>query len=169
MGWKSLSKPKQASGIGIKEVLSWNGAQMDHWIWKLYNRPENIWAKRVHHYVLKGTDFWLASTSVCTKHGKFKAGLMYDLIRDSYDLVHWAPLVFDKVVAPKHSFMGMMALPNRLPTIDNLVQRGLHLLNRCVLCCNQGEDLEHLFFSCPTFLFSGLVQDYVLVVGPLYC
>ncbi|XP_074288948.1 uncharacterized protein LOC141614093 [Silene latifolia] len=186
MGWKSLSKPRQAGGIGIKEVLSWNGAQMVHWLWKLVNRPESIWAKWVHHYILKGTDFCLASTSVshswywnnvvkvkdflvtregsqslatkwildCTKHGKFKAGMMYELIRDSYDLVHWAPLVFDKAVVPKHSFMGMMALQNSLPTIDNLTLRGLPLVNRCLLCCSQGEDLEHLFFSCP---FSSLV------------
>ncbi|XP_074288106.1 uncharacterized protein LOC141613269 [Silene latifolia] len=159
---------------------------MVHWLWKLDHRPESIWAKWVHHYILKGADFWNASTSVslswywnnvvkvkdllvtkagsqgnaakwiqdCTKHGKFKVGLMYDLLRDNYDQVRWAPLVFDKAVTPKHSFMGMMAFQNSLPTIDNLNLRGLHLVNRCVLCCSQDENLEHLFFRCS---FSSLV------------
>ncbi|XP_074289043.1 uncharacterized protein LOC141614184 [Silene latifolia] len=37
---------------------------------------------------------------------------------------------------------------NKLPTVDNLIQRGLYLVNRCVLCCCQNESLGHLFFQC---------------------
>ncbi|XP_074277695.1 uncharacterized protein LOC141601321 [Silene latifolia] len=41
-----------------------------------------------------------------------------------------------------------MVMRNTLPTIDNLIQRGLYLVNRCVLCCCQNESLGHLFFQC---------------------
>ncbi|XP_074315598.1 uncharacterized protein LOC141651801 [Silene latifolia] len=53
---------------------------------------------------------------------------------------------------------GMLVMENKLPTIDNLVHRGLHLINICVLCCQHSEDIHHLFFLCP---FSSKVWIYM--------
>ncbi|XP_074267215.1 uncharacterized protein LOC141590528 [Silene latifolia] len=56
--------PKIRGGIGIKEVLSWNCAQMMKWVWKLFYRPHCIWAKWITTYVLKGTSLWDAQQTV---------------------------------------------------------------------------------------------------------
>ncbi|XP_074319406.1 uncharacterized protein LOC141656420 [Silene latifolia] len=90
----------------------------------------------------------------CSVHNSFNVAQMYQLIRQSADLVLWSSLVHDNARLPKHSFLGILALENKLPTIDNLIHRGLFLVRGCVLCCTHSENLKHLFFQCP---FSSLV------------
>ncbi|XP_074283198.1 uncharacterized protein LOC141607746 [Silene latifolia] len=85
----------------------------------------------------------------CSIRGQVNTGLMYQLLRQRGDLVPWSSLVHDKACLPKHSFLSMLVMVNKLPTIDNLVLRGIHLVNRCVLCCQYSEDIQHLFFLCP--------------------
>ncbi|XP_074299152.1 uncharacterized protein LOC141630190 [Silene latifolia] len=85
----------------------------------------------------------------CSIHRQFNTGLMYQLLRQRGDLLSWSSLVHDNACIPKHSFLGMLVMVNKLPTIDNLVLRGIHLVNRCVLCCQHSEDIQHLFFLCP--------------------
>ncbi|XP_074302657.1 uncharacterized protein LOC141634341 [Silene latifolia] len=170
-----------AGAIGIKEILSWNCAQMMKWVWKLLYRPQSIWSKWVHHYILKGGDIWQATTSIshswywnnvvkmkdllisnagsvssaaewitnCSGSANFHTGQMYSMLRQPADLVSWGALVHHNACVPKHAFLGLMVMENKLPTVDNLIQRGLHLVNRCVLCCCQNESLEHLYFQCP--------------------
>ncbi|XP_074282751.1 uncharacterized protein LOC141607296 [Silene latifolia] len=62
--WQLLCSPKLEGGIGIKEVLSWNCAQMMKWVWKLFHRPHCIWAKWISTYVLKGACVWDAQQTV---------------------------------------------------------------------------------------------------------
>ncbi|XP_074277771.1 uncharacterized protein LOC141601395 [Silene latifolia] len=64
MKWQLLCSPKLEGGIGIKEVLSWNCSQMLKWVWKLFYRPQCIWTKWVHAYVLKGDCFWDATQTI---------------------------------------------------------------------------------------------------------
>ncbi|XP_074293487.1 uncharacterized protein LOC141620543 [Silene latifolia] len=65
-----------------------------------------------------------------------------------FEEVHWYSLVHDRQCVPKHSFFGVLAFQDKLPTIDNLAHRGLHMVNRCALCCAHNESVEHLFFQC---------------------
>ncbi|XP_074301044.1 uncharacterized protein LOC141632393 [Silene latifolia] len=58
--WQFLCSPKLEGGIGIKEVLSWNCAQMMKWVWKFFYRPHCIWTRWITTYVLKGTSLWEA-------------------------------------------------------------------------------------------------------------
>ncbi|XP_074283015.1 uncharacterized protein LOC141607562 [Silene latifolia] len=64
MSWKAICQPRREGGIGIKEILGWNCAQMMKWILKLMYTPECLWSKWVHKYILKGEDFWHAQTSI---------------------------------------------------------------------------------------------------------
>ncbi|XP_074298710.1 uncharacterized protein LOC141629635 [Silene latifolia] len=88
---------------------------------------------------------WLLA---CSGPNSFSSALMYKLIRTHTSLVPWWQLVHDSACVPKHSFIGMLVMDNKLPTVDNLVHRGLHMVNRCVLCCTQEENAMHLFFHC---------------------
>ncbi|XP_074315220.1 uncharacterized protein LOC141651404 [Silene latifolia] len=54
----------------------------------------------------------------------------------------------DSFTYPKHAVIGVLAIQNKLPTIDNICSRGLMLVNRCVLCEQQAETAAHLFFEC---------------------
>ncbi|XP_074314392.1 uncharacterized protein LOC141649606 [Silene latifolia] len=78
----------------------------------------------------------------------FSVDQMYYLLRNPSSLVSWTPIIHDSACVPKHSFIGMLIMDNKLPTVDNLVLRGLHIVNRYMLCCQQGENVEHLFFQC---------------------
>ncbi|XP_074301220.1 uncharacterized protein LOC141632581 [Silene latifolia] len=191
MHWanKNLS---YAGGMGIKEVLSWNSAQMTKWVWKLLFKPGWLWSRWVTQYILKGRDIWHAQSSIshswywnnvikmkellleisggpeqalallvmCTSRLRFDVSLIYELIRPRSSVVSWAPLVYDKGCHPKHSFIGMLALHDKLPSIDQLISRGIMLINRCSLCLRQCENITHFFFNCE---FSTQVWGIVVV------
>ncbi|XP_074305172.1 uncharacterized protein LOC141640184 [Silene latifolia] len=179
MHWanKTLSYAVEG-GMGIKEVLSWNSAQMTKWVWKLLFKPTCLWSRWVTQYILKGGDIWHAKSSIShswywnnvikmkdllldisggpgqaldllvisTTRLRFDVAAIYDLIRPHGSVVPWASLVHDKGCYPKHSFTGMLALHDKLPSIDKLNTRGIVLVNQCVLCLRQCEDTRHLFF-----------------------
>ena len=51
-------------------------------------------------------------------------------------------------VPKRVSFFSWTAARNEILTIDNLVKRGQSLVNRCCLCCCDGEIVDHLLFHC---------------------
>ncbi|XP_074293264.1 uncharacterized protein LOC141620240 [Silene latifolia] len=42
----------------------------------------------------------------------------------------------------------MLAVQQKLATVDQLNGRGFHLVNRCYLCKSDAESVDHLFFKC---------------------
>ena len=55
----------------------------------------------------------------------------------------WAPFVM-----PKHSMIAWMTMINRLPTKDRLKSWGMAVDGTCVLCKQEEESRDHLFFEC---------------------
>ncbi|XP_074315189.1 uncharacterized protein LOC141651372 [Silene latifolia] len=84
----------------------------------------------------------------CSTNLKYNTRVMYDSIRSCNPKVSWHNLVHGKGYHPKHSFAGMVVMHNALPTIDNLMRRGLSLVNRCAFCEACSEDVHHIFFNC---------------------
>ncbi|XP_074288919.1 uncharacterized protein LOC141614064 [Silene latifolia] len=62
--WQTLCLAKAEGGMDIKEVIAWNHALMIKWVWKFLHRPDVIWARWVHAYLLKGVDLWNIPHSV---------------------------------------------------------------------------------------------------------
>ncbi|CAN0838488.1 Putative ribonuclease H protein At1g65750 [Linum grandiflorum] len=60
-----------------------------------------------------------------------------------------------------------LAFHKKFATVDNLQRRGLHLVNRCVLCYNSLESVDHLLLQCH---FSksvwAAVSSRLSIVGP---
>lgn len=54
--------------------------------------------------------------------------------------------VWIKNLTPKINYFWWAASHGKILTIDNLVRRGFHLVNRCVLCKVEEETIMHLFF-----------------------
>ncbi|XP_074304751.1 uncharacterized protein LOC141639547 [Silene latifolia] len=86
--------------------------------------------------------------STCISGGKMQLHKVYDLLREPNSKVSWVRAVWNKAVVPKHSFIVVLAMQGKLATIDQLTIRGMHLVNRCVLCKAASEDHQQLFFQC---------------------
>lgn len=83
------------------------------------------------------------------RNGRLIISRAYDFFRTSGPSVHWYKVVSDRAVLPKHYVIASLAIQNALPTYTNLMGRGLHGPNCCVLCNDGAETTTHLFFTCP--------------------
>ncbi|XP_074289448.1 uncharacterized protein LOC141614600 [Silene latifolia] len=174
--WESLCRPRKEGGVDIKEILSCNKEQMMGWIKKIETDAPNIWVKWVNAYILKSVSFW--NFQITTVHSWFWGNiitcrdnlvlytggiqqakqllltpeyksLIYECLRSKGPVQSYHRTLGEPLNIPKHSFIGLLAAENRLPTVDNLCQRGMVLVNRCVLCESAAETAAHLFFECP--------------------
>ncbi|XP_039002771.1 uncharacterized protein LOC120129314 [Hibiscus syriacus] len=62
--------------------------------------------------------------------------------------VKWHKVVWFPMHIPKHSFIAWMAILNRLPTADRLIQMGIGVDDKCRLCSVEAETRNHIFFEC---------------------
>jgi hypothetical protein len=56
----------------------------------------------------------------------------------------WTLLWFDHTI-PRHSFIGWLAMKNKLPT---MIHWGFNGDSKCVLCNTYVENRDHIFFLC---------------------
>ncbi|XP_074282666.1 uncharacterized protein LOC141607205 [Silene latifolia] len=176
--WESLCRPRKEGGVDIKEILSWNKAHMMGWIKKLESAAPNIWVQWVNAYILKSVSFWnfhitaahswfWGNIITCRDHlisftggiqqakqllltPEYK-GMVYEGLRNKWPVLPYHRTLGDSLNIPKHSFIGLLAAENSLPTVDNLCKRGMVLVNRCALCESAAETAAHLFFDCPFY------------------
>ncbi|XP_074298130.1 uncharacterized protein LOC141628947 [Silene latifolia] len=146
------------------------------WIKKLESAAPNIWVQWVNAYILKSVSFWnfqitaahswfWGNIITCRDHLiSFTGGiqqakqllltpeykcLIYEGLRSKGPVLSYHRTLGDSLNIPKHSFIGLLAAENSLPTVDNLCKRGMVLVNRCALCESAAEMAAHLFFDCP--------------------
>ena len=63
-----------------------------------------------------------------------------------------------KGMTPKINIFFWILLQNKILTLDNLKKRGFFIVNRCVLCKNDEELVDHIMLHCP---FSSMVWDKI--------
>ena len=78
--------------------------------------------------------------------GKFSIASAWNSIRIRGELVEWHDLVWFKGRIPKASFCLWLAVRERLYTQDRWFTQDLDM--KCLLCNNNEEDHQHLFFKC---------------------
>ncbi|KAK9670027.1 hypothetical protein RND81_13G171700 [Saponaria officinalis] len=61
--WSSICKPWFEGGFEIKELLSWNKAQIAKLLWQIEAGQGGIWGKWIHKYVLGNQSIWLVRLS----------------------------------------------------------------------------------------------------------
>ena len=54
-----------------------------------------------------------------------------------------------KGMTPKVNVYFWILLQNKVLTVDNLIKRGFIITNRCALCKNDGESVDHITLHCP--------------------
>lgn len=59
------------------------------------------------------------------------------------------PFIWRSILPSKYRFHLWLAYLNKVLTLDNLVKKGVQLVNRCSLGCQNMESASHLFMHCP--------------------
>lgn len=56
---EEVCSPKKEGGLGVKNILVWNKAQMIRHLWDLARKKNSLWVKWGHTYMLSGRSLWL--------------------------------------------------------------------------------------------------------------
>ena len=62
--------------------------------------------------------------------------------------MHWCRQIWNRKIVPKHGFVIWLAIQDRRQTKSRLMRFGITNKTRCVLCDEQLETGEHLYFEC---------------------
>lgn len=54
--WKSVCKPSECGGLGLRNLHYWNRALLCKLLWNIHIKKNTLWIKWVNHYY--STDFW---------------------------------------------------------------------------------------------------------------
>ncbi|GAU44836.1 hypothetical protein TSUD_280370 [Trifolium subterraneum] len=87
--------------------------------------------------IWKGTDNGL----LCLKDA-------YEFKRRQYPKLSWGKVIWSKDIQPSRSLLAWRIMLNKIPTDDNLRERGCNLTSMCSLCNSNIETMFHLFFEC---------------------
>ncbi|XP_074291811.1 uncharacterized protein LOC141618614 [Silene latifolia] len=150
--WKSICLPWPEGGFGIKVLLSWNRALLLRWLWRI-EHSDGLWARWHRVYALNGSNI------CCVQHGKLNLATAYDGLRAPGTLYTWAKALTHLIIIPAHRVTASLAAELKLATSDNIIRKGLVLINRCSFCKSNSETHSHLFFHCP---YSKLLWEALL-------
>ncbi|GJZ20771.1 RNA-directed DNA polymerase, eukaryota, reverse transcriptase zinc-binding domain protein [Tanacetum coccineum] len=56
---KSICRPKDKGGLGLKDLQTWNEALLAKHIWNIAIKKDTMWVKWVHTVKLRGTSIWI--------------------------------------------------------------------------------------------------------------
>ena len=104
------------------------------------------WLPSKVSYNLKYKD---AAKWTITSSGYHSCAATYNEIRvKELEVDRWKFLWFQLAI-PRHSFIGWLAIKNKLTTTDRLAKWGHTGNTLCVFCRGCIESQDHLFFVCP--------------------
>ena len=79
----------------------------------------------------------------------FSARLMYKKLVHSLPIAFPSRSIWNPIVPPKIGFFAWETSWGKVLTLDQLKRRGVTLANRCFLCEEEEESIEHLLIHCP--------------------
>ena len=86
---------------------------------------------------------WTASNS-----GKFSCDTTWSELRVKGSEVNWWKILWFSHNIPRHSFIGWLAIKNKLPTRERMLKWGFTVDGNCGFCRNSLETRNHIFFDC---------------------
>lgn len=78
----------------------------------------------------------------------FSIQTAWQSIRTKGQRQRWNKLIWQAPLIPRYCFVTWLASKGRLDTQDRIKKWGISFPNRCVLCKNQEEMLDHCFMDC---------------------
>ncbi|XP_024967329.1 uncharacterized protein LOC112507122 [Cynara cardunculus var. scolymus] len=98
---------------------------------------------------------------ICTLDdtGAFSVTRMRALIDSKYLRKDNHPTSWNKLIPSKVKIHIWRTCRDKLPTLDNLVKRGITVdTNKCILCKEEAEDVNHIFLGCKK---TGVVREAI--------
>ena len=89
--------------------------------------------------------------------------LMYRVLDFSPDVAFPSRSIWNPVIPPKIGFFAWEASLGKVLTLDQLKCRGRVLANRCFLCKEDEENIDHLLVHCKKVMM--LWDLFLLIVG----
>lgn len=80
--------------------------------------------------------------------GSFSVKSFYSSLSSDMGIFLLAKNIWIPWVPPKVAFFAWVASHNKCLTIDNLVKMRWELPNRCIMCREAAESVDHLFIHC---------------------
>lgn len=81
-------------------------------------------------------------------NGEYTSRSAKEALRDHKEVVSWWKVVWFKGHVPRRAVIMWMACKGKLLTRDGLKNWGCIVDDRCVLCGEDTETMQHLFFQC---------------------
>ncbi|XP_074292607.1 uncharacterized protein LOC141619489 [Silene latifolia] len=143
------------------------------YVWWVELKTDHLWVKWVHSVHLKNVTLrdyepsintswawrricdvknqlhsWLFDANWRAELPEYTVKLGYSWLVDEGSDVVWFRWVNNRIMLPKHKFFIWLVAQNRLLTQDRLMRMHIIQHNRCFVCKDAEEELNHLFLSC---------------------
>ncbi|XP_074305629.1 uncharacterized protein LOC141640849 [Silene latifolia] len=83
-----------------------------------------------------------------TTQSKYIPAMGYEWLKERKPAVIWYKWIWNEHVTPKHQFMGWLYAHGAMRTKDKLIMYGLEVDDRCFLCEQAAESIDHLLCDC---------------------
>lgn len=103
----------------------------------------------------EGKDIVEVDSRLClgTPDGIFSVSSSYSLMSMPENSFRLVELIWNPRLPSKAGFLLWLVYWGKLLTIDNLMCRGLQMVNRCFLCLSCCEMMNNLFLHCPVTFY----------------
>ncbi|GKB61174.1 RNA-directed DNA polymerase, eukaryota, reverse transcriptase zinc-binding domain protein [Tanacetum coccineum] len=81
ISWKSICKPKEQGGLGIKNLQLWNETLLIKQLWNVIAKKNTIWVKWVNSEILRGKSIWEVNANANSSAGWKEMLRLRDKIR----------------------------------------------------------------------------------------
>ncbi|XP_074265980.1 uncharacterized protein LOC141588437 [Silene latifolia] len=172
VAWDKLCSLKQEGGLGLKDQEAMNKAMIGRLVHWIIEEKDSIWVQWVKKNYLKGKD-WLEykptpkstwvwrrickvkeemlpgyTTSTWTAQSTYSPAACYKWLKGRKPTVTWYKWLWNEHVIPKHQFIGWLYAHGAFRTKDKLIKYGLDVDDRCLLCEQDTECIDHLLCEC---------------------
>ncbi|CAN1136539.1 LINE-1 retrotransposable element ORF2 protein [Linum perenne] len=190
VAWDIVASPKSEGGVGIRDLRSWNQANVVRHIWKILLKAGSLWVAWLYCYRIKRSSFWTVTSDAGSWHwkrllklrgcvsqyidhddegeltwnGKYvkklKVGMIWEDIRHKKLVVDWYKCVWSGYDIPRRSMVAWLIVKNRITTRDKVKTWDPLVDALCALCEKEEESRDHLFVHCS---FTKSLLDYFFI------
>lgn len=172
VAWEKVYLPKSEGGLNLVFLQYRNTTAILKLLWALTEKKDRLWVMWIHTYYVKNNNIWhmqcpkqavwliqkiftmrkfqhlFPDWKAFIHQNSFSIKKAYYVLRGNHAKVPWKSIICDNISPPKATFIAWIALWGKLRTKDLIRSWEVTTDMTCVLCSEQDETLEHLFFAC---------------------
>ncbi|XP_019258261.1 PREDICTED: uncharacterized protein LOC109236524 [Nicotiana attenuata] len=170
VAWDKVCLSKAGGGLNLINLKLWNIAAIAKTSWDLAHKQDKLWIKWLHAYYIKTQQLktmaipqqacWMVRKVIesysIIEEMQFSQDWKKSMIKQiylhllgDYSRMEWKALVFQNAARPKAQFIMWLLIQDRLMTCDRLINWKINVEPECVMCKQENETRDHLFWQCP--------------------